>query len=133
MSRCIVCRPYMMYTTMRQQKYVNILRSYTLLYAFKRQSYNRQLRTERQLGLHTMLQNVNQNIKSSMSSGSVITFANQRIRSGFYSAPQCSHCKRCTSYGNSVCLSVRLSHAAIVSKRRHVPRCSMHCQIAKCV
>ena len=27
----------------------------------------------------------------------------------FYSAPQCSHCKRCTSYGNSVCLSVRLS------------------------
>jgi len=28
---------------------------------------------------------------------------------GFYSSPQCSHCKRCTSYGNSVCLSVRLS------------------------
>jgi len=27
----------------------------------------------------------------------------------FYSAPQCSHCKRCTSYGNSVCLSVRPS------------------------
>ena len=27
----------------------------------------------------------------------------------FYSAPQCSHCKRCTLYGNSVCLSVRLS------------------------
>jgi len=31
----------------------------------------------------------------------------------FYSAPQCSHCKCCTSYGNSdrlsVCLSVRLS------------------------
>ena len=25
----------------------------------------------------------------------------------FYSAPQCSHCKRCTSYSNSVCLSVR--------------------------
>ena len=24
----------------------------------------------------------------------------------FYSAPQCLHCKRCTSYGNSVCLSV---------------------------
>jgi len=23
--------------------------------------------------------------------------------SSFYSAPQCSHCKRCTSYGNSVC------------------------------
>jgi len=24
----------------------------------------------------------------------------------FYSAPLCSHCKRCTSYGNSVCPSV---------------------------
>jgi len=27
----------------------------------------------------------------------------------FYSAPQCSHCKRCTTYTNSVCLSVCLS------------------------
>jgi len=26
-----------------------------------------------------------------------------------YSAPQCTHCKRCTSYCNSVRLSVRLS------------------------
>ena len=56
----------------------------------------------------------------------------------FYSAPQCSHCKRCISYGNSVCPSVRLqsvcpSHAGIVSKRRHVARCSLHCWIAKCV
>jgi len=35
----------------------------------------------------------------------------------------------------SVCPSVRLSqsHAGIVSKRRHVARCSLHCQIAKCV
>jgi len=37
----------------------------------------------------------------------------------------------------SVCLSVRpyvrLSHAGIVSKRRHVARCSLHCQIAKCL
>jgi len=35
----------------------------------------------------------------------------------------------------SVCLSVRLclSHAGIVSKRRHVARCSLHCRIAKCV
>jgi len=32
----------------------------------------------------------------------------------------------------SVCLSVRLSHAGIVSKRLHVARCSLHCQIAKC-
>ena len=29
---------------------------------------------------------------------------------------QCSHCKRCISFGNSVCLSVRPSHAGIVSK-----------------
>jgi len=46
---------------------------------------------------------------------------------------QCSHCKRCTSYSISVCLSVSLSHAGIVSKRLHVARCSLHCQIAKCV
>jgi len=41
----------------------------------------------------------------------------------FYSAPQCSRCKRCTSYSNSVrpsvCPSVCLC-AGIVSKRRHV-------------
>ena len=29
--------------------------------------------------------------------------------------------------------SVRLSHAGIVSKRLHVARRSLHCQIAKCV
>ena len=59
----------------------------------------------------------------------------------FYSAPQCSHCKRCTSYSNSVCLSVCLcvcesvclSHAGIVSKRLHVARCSLLCHIAKCI
>jgi len=33
----------------------------------------------------------------------------------------------------SVCLSIRLSHAGIVSKRQHVAWCSLHCQIAKCV
>ena len=37
----------------------------------------------------------------------------------------------------SVCLSVRPpvcpTHAGIVSKRRHVAPCSLHCQIAKCV
>ena len=49
----------------------------------------------------------------------------------FYSAQLC---KRCTSYGNSVCLSVcRPSYADIVSKRRHVARYSLHCRIAKCV
>jgi len=55
----------------------------------------------------------------------------------FLQRAQCSHCKRCISYGNSVrpsvCLSVRLSHAGIVSKRRHVARCSLHRWIAKCV
>jgi len=43
----------------------------------------------------------------------------------FLQRAQCSHCKRCISYGNSVRLSVRpsvrpsvrLSHAGIVSKR----------------
>ena len=33
----------------------------------------------------------------------------------------------------SVRLSVRLSHACIASKRLHVARCSLNCQIAKCV
>ena len=35
----------------------------------------------------------------------------------FYSAPQCSHCKRCTSYSNSVCLSVCLSVCPSVTRR----------------
>ena len=47
----------------------------------------------------------------------------------FLQRAQCSHCKRCISYGNSV----RLSHAGIVSKRRHVARCRLHRWIAKCV
>ena len=51
----------------------------------------------------------------------------------FYSAPQCSHCKRCTSYSISVRLSVCLSRVGIVSKRLHVTRCGLHSQIAKCV
>ena len=33
----------------------------------------------------------------------------------------------------SVCPSVCLSHAGIVSKRLYVARCSLHCHIAKCV
>jgi len=33
----------------------------------------------------------------------------------------------------SVRPSICLSHAGIVSKRLHVARCSLHCQIAKCV
>jgi len=59
----------------------------------------------------------------------------------FLQRAQCSHCKRCISYNNSVRLSVRLSvclsvcpsHDGIVSKRRHVARCSLHRWIAKCV
>jgi len=35
---------------------------------------------------------------------------------GFYSAQQCSHCKRCTSYSNSVCLSVSLSVRPTVTR-----------------
>jgi len=53
--------------------------------------------------------------------------------SSFYSAPQCSHCKRSISCSNFVCPSVCPSHAGIVSKRRHVARRSFHCWIAKCV
>ena len=56
----------------------------------------------------------------------------QYMPANFYSAPLC---KRCTSYGNSVRLSVRpsvrLSHAGILSKRRYVARCSLHRWIAK--
>ena len=33
----------------------------------------------------------------------------------------------------SVCASVCMSDAGIVSKRLHVAWCSLHCQIAKCV
>ena len=51
----------------------------------------------------------------------------------FLQRAQRSHCKRCISYSNSVRLSVRPSHADIVSKRRHVARCSLHRWIAKCV
>jgi len=39
----------------------------------------------------------------------------------------------CPSVCLSVCPSVRPSHAGIVSKRRHVARCSLHRWIAKCV
>jgi len=38
-----------------------------------------------------------------------------------------------TSVGLSVCLSVCRTHAGIVSKLRHVVRCSLHRWIAKCV
>ena len=57
----------------------------------------------------------------------------------FYSAPQCSSIASAVlataipSVCLSVCPSVRLTHAGIVSKQRHVARCSLHCQIAKYV
>jgi len=56
--------------------------------------------------------------------------------SSFYSAPQCSHCKRCIATAiPSVCPSVRLSVTRLycVTPTIHVARCSLHCQIAKCV
>ena len=40
-----------------------------------------------------------------------------RPKSLNYNAPQCSHCKRCTSYGNSVRLSVRPSVRPSVTRR----------------
>jgi len=47
----------------------------------------------------------------------------------FYSAPQCSHCKRCTNYGDSVRPSVR--HTPVLCQNDCT--CSLHCKIAKCV
>ena len=51
-------------------------------------------------------------------------------------ASYCSHCKRCTSYDSSVCLSVYLSvtrRYCVKTTARSTARCSLHCQIAKCV
>ena len=70
----------------------------------------------------------------------LLSFGNE-VASILLQRAQCSHFKRCISYSNSVCLSVRPSvcpsvrpsHAGIVSKRRHVARCSLHRWIAKCV
>ena len=56
---------------------------------------------------------------------------------------QCSHCKRCISYGNSVRPSVRLSvclsvcpsvtRRFCVKTTARIARCSLHSWIAKCV
>ena len=53
----------------------------------------------------------------------VYTFCIKR----FYSAPQCSHCKRCTSYGNSVCPSVCLSIHLLWLRR-----CNAKCVKTRC-
>ena len=53
--------------------------------------------------------------------------------SHFYSAPQCIASAVLATAIPSVCPSVCPSHAGIVSKRRHVARCSLHRCIAKCV
>jgi len=62
------------------------------------------------------------------------------MSSCFYSAPQCSHCKRCTSYSNSVCLSVCLSARPSVTRSycvkttaRSMVQFAVYCRIAKCV
>ena len=48
------------------------------------------------------------------------------LKTYFLQRAQCSHCKRCISYSNSVCLSVcpsvRPSHAGIVSKPKNIPQ-----------
>jgi len=56
-----------------------------------------------------------------------------QIHACFYSAPQCIASAVLVTAIPSVRLSVCSSHAGIVSKRRHVARCSLHCWIAKCV
>jgi len=65
----------------------------------------------------------------------LVKMASAVVAKDFLQRAQCSHCKRCISYGNSVrlsvCLSVCPTHAGIVSKRRHVARCSFHRWIAK--
>jgi len=68
------------------------------------------------------------------------TCAPVHVSFGFYSAPRrnarIASAVLATAIP-SVCPYVRpsvcLSHAGIVSKRRHVARCSLHCRIAKCV
>ena len=39
--------------------------------------------------------------------------------------------ERCNTYSNSVCLSVRLSHAGTLSRRMNIGSRSLHCEIAK--
>ena len=52
----------------------------------------------------------------------VIGYEENRVSHPFYSAPQCSHCKRCTSYSNSVrpsvCLSVTHRYCVKMTERR---------------
>ena len=61
-------------------------------------------------------------VKQSSSSSGIVTHdgsiklgddaSGLSLQYSFYSMPQCSHCKHCTSYGSSV----HLSHAGVVSK-----------------
>jgi len=59
------------------------------------------------------------------------------ISSYYYSVPQHRNARIASTVLAtvipSVCPSIRLSHAGIVSKRWHVARCSLHSQIAKYV
>jgi len=58
---------------------------------------------------------------------------NVSLRLGFYSARNCIASAVLATAIPSVRLSVCLPHAGIVSKRRHVARCSFHRWIGKCV
>jgi len=64
--------------------------------------------------------------KSDTQLGTHITVTEERklemldCRRNFYSAPQCSHCKRCTSYGNSVRLSVTCRYCVKTTARSTV-------------
>jgi len=39
--------------------------------------------------------------------------------------------ERCNTYSNSVCLSVRLSHAGTLSRRMNIGLRGLHCEVAK--
>jgi len=66
--------------------------------------------------------------------GNCMNAFHYRIEIGFYSPRNARIASAVLATAiPSVCLSVRRSHAGIVSKRRHVARCSFHHWIAKCV
>ena len=116
MSPCIVCRPYMMYTMMRQQKickHFESLHCCTHLNDRAIIGTTASNRTTTRPTYCTMLQMSTRTLKVPRLPVALLPLRIREFVPVFYSSPQCSHCKRCTSYGNSVCLfvcpSVRLS------------------------